>query len=307
MRYISRFTIFLVFNILLSACKKDDEPSVENNLDNSNLIEYQEDGGDRVYKEIYAYDTNFNLTGAALSLTDGINRDVSVKYNEKGQLQNTDWLIWYTPEFFYDSEGRLRKIVTAHAVPGGPEYTYSFLEYDKKGHLSQKTSFYAGNLGLQDLYNADFNSFLEEVKNMYNGTDDYWQQEKIREALDNIYCSKYIVDEQTKTVTEIYNYASFANNRKFGDRVELIWDVTKYDGKKSPIGSNKWRHLNIFLNAKDFSELGNVLENSNESPGRNTFEIFKRTYEYNADGYPISAVQVSALKQTKLTWKYDCK
>jgi|GEM_PF-2857287 len=288
---------FTFIIIVIFSCKRSDTPNPQNSSLKCQLVGYKEDDGRNSYESIYVYNDKSVLKEIKRISNSEV---IDIEYNNDGQIKGVDWLGSGTPEFFYDSKGRLKKIVTASR-------SYSFFEYDSNGHLSQSTWFPNGDHGLETMYNPNFESFVSAVISKYNSTLDYSKQQSLVRGMGYTICTKYSVDEKNLTVTEIRNISTF---RKFGDRVEELFTTTKYDGKNSPYNSADWRAISLYiirgsLNDDRFPELGNVIEKTSKISGYSG-DNSKRSYAYNGDGYPISGKYVDTSLSVDLTWTYKC-
>lgn len=141
---------FILITIFIFSCKRSDTPNPQNSSLKCQLVGYKEDDGRNSYESIYVYNDK-----SVLKEVKWISRNevIDIEHNNDGQIKGVDWLGSGTPEFFYDSKGRLKKIVTA-------SQSYSFFEYDSKGHLSQSTWFPNGDHGLETMYNPNFEASL---------------------------------------------------------------------------------------------------------------------------------------------------
>lgn len=299
---LSNFKNFVFIIIVIVSCKHGDTTQPQNPSLNCQLTEYQSSSSTNTFIQTYGY----NEQSILKEITGSI--DISIERNNDGYIKSTDWIRNYTPEFSYDSQGRLKKIVSAYFLPSGAQAYYQFFEYNAKGHLSQSTWIPSGDHGLQLMYNSDIEAFMLTAISNYDTITSYSKRERFTYALKNILCTKYLVDKNKLTVGEIRNQWSDSSP---GHRVERAWTVTKYDGRNSPYDSADWRTMNMFLgiaslNGDSFPELGNVLEKTNpvvSYSGDNS----QRSYIYNNEGYPISGTYIDAAFEANLTWKYNCK
>lgn len=302
MHLFSKASILLFF-ILIAGCKKDNA-TPETAMD-CLIKEYNNDRDNSPFTEIYSYDNDARLIGIK-QRSGGFVNDAILNYDSDGLIRSTNLLPFSEIEFLYDTQNRLSKIINTSNASGGTINTYAFYEYDLKGHLSQVTWIPGGNHSLQEIYRPDFNEFLKLATEQYNAAPDFYARDILKKSLDNTFCSKYSVNEKDLTVTKISNTTVSAPNRKFGERIEGIQYIQKYDGKKNPKSSKSWRVMSFLLYSMDFSELGNIVENVDKS----SFEIdgsYKVDYQYNAIEYPVSAIYTFQNKKYNLTWKYDCK
>ncbi|SEJ43730.1 hypothetical protein SAMN05216327_110101 [Dyadobacter sp. SG02] len=291
---------FLLIIIVIASCKHSDTPSPQHSPSKCQVIEFQVDYGSDSDAFVYLYDEK-----SILKVVTG-SRDINIERNNDGQIKGVDWFRNGTPEFFYNSQGRLEKIVSARGA-------YEFFEYDSKGHLSQSTWFPDGDHGLETMYNPNFEAFVSAAISKFNTVTDYSKKESFVRGLGLTICTKYLVDEKGSTVSEFRNMISTSPGHKFGDRVEELWVVTKYDGKNSPYNSADWRPISIYINKGSlnddrFPELGNVLEKTSKFSGFSG-DNCTRSYVYNEDGYPISGrhIDKNLDANLNLTWRYNCK
>ena len=290
---------YLAFIIVVFSCKHSETPKPQNSSQNCQVTEFQLSGMN-TYAETYVYNEQSNLKEIRSS-NGGI-----IESNNEGQIKSIDWQS-NTPEFFYDIQGRIKKMVVPNTVPSGFGYTYTFYEYDSKGHLSQKTWFPWGSDELSALYNPDFKIFVAAVVSKYSSMTNSWEQEKFMEQMELTICTKYLVDERNLTVTEIRSML----NRSLINRVEEVWTVTNYDGKNNPYRSAEWRPITMYsgelsLKSDLFPELGNALEKTSKFTDF-SWNNYKRSYVYNSDGYPESGTYADSYSKINLTWKYNCK
>lgn len=174
---LSNFKYYVFIIIATFSCKHSDTPKPQELSLNCKLTEYQSSTSTNAFIQTYGYDEQLTLKEIKSSV------NVNIERNNDGQIRSIDWIGTYTPEFSYDSQGRLKKIVSAYVLPSGPQSNYEFFEYDLKGHLSQSTWIPAGDNNLQLMYNSNIDAFISTAISNYDTITSYSKKERFAYAL----------------------------------------------------------------------------------------------------------------------------